>query len=463
MLQQLTATHIVGAAATLLLITLVGLYSGKKVKNAADFSGTARKSGTAIIVGALMGTLVGGASTIGTAQLAFVNGFSAWWFTLGGGIACLILGLFYSVPLHRSRVQTVPELLTREYGGAIGPVSSVLSSMGIFLNVVAQILSGVALITSVTSLSVGAAALITVGLMACYVVFGGVWGCGMVGMVKLVLLYAAIIGGGVLAYVLGGGWGGFSGALDAGQYFNLFSRGVLKDGGAGLSLVLGVLSTQTYIQAVVSARSEKIGRRGAIWSAFLTAPMGLAGIFIGMYMHRTAPELSAASAFPVFILEQMPPFVAGVILAGLLVAVVGTGAGLSLGISSILSHDLIAPRLKKPLSGSGTLALSRGLILAVLAIAVVFAFTNVGSLILSWSFLSMGLRGAVVFAPLCMALFAPGKYSSRGALSAVIAGPVGVLIGSFILPKSIDPVFLGVAVAFAIMLFSRKKQRSELT
>lgn len=463
MIQQLSAVHIVGAAVTLLLITLVGFYSGKKVKNAADFSGTARKSGTAIVVGALMGTLVGGASTIGTAQLAFVNGFSAWWFTLGGGIACLILGLFYCVPLHRANVQTVPELLTREYGGAIGSVSSVLSSMGIFLNVVAQILSGVALITSVTSISTSAAALITIGLMACYVVFGGVWGCGMVGMVKLVLLYAAIIGGGVLAYALGGGWSGFTGALDAGQYFNLFSRGVLKDGGAGLSLVLGVLSTQTYIQAVVSARSEKIGRRSAIWSAFLTAPMGLAGIFIGMYMHRMVPDLSPASAFPVFVLEHMHPFVAGVVLAGLLVAVVGTGAGLSLGISSILSHDLIAPRLKKPLSGRGALALSRGLILAVLAIAVVFAFTNVGSLILSWSFLSMGLRGAVVFAPLCMALFASGKYASKGALAAVVAGPVFVLIGSFILPKSVDPVFLGVAVAFAIMLFSRKKQGSELS
>ena len=42
-----------------------------------------------------MGTLVGGASTIGTAQLAYSFGFSAWWFTLGAGLGCVMLAAFY--------------------------------------------------------------------------------------------------------------------------------------------------------------------------------------------------------------------------------------------------------------------------------------------------------------------------------------------------------------------------------
>jgi SSS family solute:Na+ symporter len=47
------------------------------VKNAADFSGKSRTAGTALVAGTIMGTLVGGASTIGTAQLAFTSGLDA--------------------------------------------------------------------------------------------------------------------------------------------------------------------------------------------------------------------------------------------------------------------------------------------------------------------------------------------------------------------------------------------------
>ncbi|MGL5694605.1 MAG: hypothetical protein ACRCXA_11045, partial [Peptostreptococcaceae bacterium] len=87
----MTLWHYVGAILILVLITGVGIYSGKKVKSAGDFAVGGRQAGAGIIAGSIIGTLVGGASTIGTAQLAYTYGFSAWWFTLGGGIGCLIL------------------------------------------------------------------------------------------------------------------------------------------------------------------------------------------------------------------------------------------------------------------------------------------------------------------------------------------------------------------------------------
>ena len=51
------------------------------------------KIGFGVVAGLIMGTLVGGSSTVGTAQLAYNYGMSAWWFTLGGGIACLVLAV----------------------------------------------------------------------------------------------------------------------------------------------------------------------------------------------------------------------------------------------------------------------------------------------------------------------------------------------------------------------------------
>ena len=78
----------------------------------------------------------------------------------------------------------------------------------------------------------------------------------------------------------------------------------------------------------------------------------------------------------------------------------------------------------------------------------------------------MGLRGAVAFAPLCFALFAPGRVSKKFAGAAIIAGPALVFAGSFFLPSHIDPLFLGMGGALLIcligLLFSKKQPRQNI-
>lgn len=74
--------HIVGIIFVLVLIACVGAYSGRKVCDAADFTTGGGKAGTMVVAGTIMGTLVSGQATVGTAQLAFNFGMSAWWFTL---------------------------------------------------------------------------------------------------------------------------------------------------------------------------------------------------------------------------------------------------------------------------------------------------------------------------------------------------------------------------------------------
>ena len=81
----MTFMHYIGAALVILIIIGVGVYSGKQVKSASDYDG-GHNASAGLVMGAIIGTLVGGSSTIGTAQLAYTYGFSAWCFTLGGGI-----------------------------------------------------------------------------------------------------------------------------------------------------------------------------------------------------------------------------------------------------------------------------------------------------------------------------------------------------------------------------------------
>ncbi len=456
---HLSTAHLIGLVATLLAITGIGVWSGRRVASAEDFATGGSRAGTGIVIGSLMGTLVGGASTIGTAQLAFTNGFSALWFTLGAGLGCLVLAIFFVRPLRHSGHKTLQQMVAAEYGPAAGLTSSLLGILGTMLSIVAQVLSAMALMGALLPLSPFACALLSVALMMCYVVFGGVWGAGLVGTVKSVLLCLAAALGGLLALSQAGGWNALDAALPG--YLNLFGRGVWIDGGAGLSLVLGVLSTQTYAQSVLAGRTDRVAVSGALWSAALIPPIGLGAALVGMVMRMRHPDMTPAQAFPRFVLEFMPDWLGGVVLATLLITVLVAGAGLALGVGTIASQDVYR-RLAKDVSDRGSLLVTRGAIALVLALTLLFTGERLASAILNWSFMSMALRGAMIFAPLCGALFAKGKVDARFALAALVAGPLTVLAVKLLCNPSFDPLFVGVAVAAALMLMGALCRRRQV-
>ena len=106
--------------------------------------------------------------------------------------------------------------------------------------------------------------------------------------------------------------------------------------------------------------------------------------------------------------------------------------------------------LNRKLDGKKSLMVSRAAIVAALVGAFTLTLGNMGSFINNWSFMSMGLRGAAIFVPLCGACFLKGKIPKGAAYAAVIVGPIMTLAGRFILPSGIDPVFLGILAALLI-------------
>ena len=175
---------IIGLAATLIIIVGLSIWSGTRAAK-----GEQNKNSLPVVAGIIMGTLVGGSSTVGTAQLAYNYGLSAWWFTLGAGIACLILALVYAVPLRRTGCPTLVGMIRQEFGSTAGMMASVLSAVGTFINIISQLISATAVIAVVMpSLDIVPAVVISAIFMVVYVIFGGTKGAGIVGIVKTVLL-----------------------------------------------------------------------------------------------------------------------------------------------------------------------------------------------------------------------------------------------------------------------------------
>lgn len=453
----------IGIALTLVIIVGLSIWSGGQAKKS-------QRNSAPVVAGVITGTLVGGASTIGTAQLAYQFGMSAWWYTLGAGVACLILGLVYALPLRRSGCPTLVGIIRKEYGPKVGMAVSVLSSVGTFINVIAQLVSATAVIAVVfPAMKLETAVAISMMFMILYVIFGGTKGAGIVGIMKMVLIYLAMIAASILVLRMTGGLSGFVKEVQATRdpacpnFFSLFARGIGTDAGACLSAILGVLTTQTYAQAVLSGRTDKDGVRGAVASAFLTALIGLGGILVGLHVRANVALYSgviAKTALTTFVTVHMPPLLAGIILGVLFITVVGTGAGITLGISTMLTNDILAQLIRKFDQPKAKGILSKVMIVAVLAAAALLSCGSLGDTILRFTFMSMGLRAAVVFVPLACALWLPGRIRPGYVFASAVISPLIVLVFGLWGVLPFDPFFIGVGVSFVIMaigLCSSKK------
>lgn len=308
----------------------------------------------------------------------------------------------------------------------------------------------------------------------------------------MILLLSACFCAGTVALWSGGGYGDLMadithiflssdiGAVDGtttpeaveGRFGNILARGAGKELGSMLSVVLGVLSTQAYAQGIWAAKDTATAKKGIYFSALLTIPIGVSAILVGLYMRAhyvtlneieaiTAasgimPEgagtiVSSLQAFPQFIIDKFPQFWAGIVLGTLFITIVGCGAGLALGSTTIVVRDIIShfkPELKN------SVPLNRFIIIIILALgsSIVLAMQDV--LINNLALLSMGLRATAIFVPLSCALFFSKKISSKWILTAMICGTISTLIATFAgLPS--EPCLWGIGVSIILCIIGR--------
>ena len=445
----------VGTLSAILLLA----WGGKaKAQTSSDFSLGGRRAGHWHVFGAITGTLVGGASTIGTAQLAFLYGFSAWWFTLGAGLACLFLGIFLAVPLRHSDVETIPQFISLYHGHRARVAASLFIAIGMFIQIVAQLLACGAILAVLFDLNLIWSASISALLVVAFTLGGGMRAAGLTGVLKMLLIYLTMLVAGIVSLRMSGGWSALHESFPAFPWFSLFGYGVGEGLSDLLSMLVGVISTQTYLQAVFSAQDGATARRGALLSAVLIPPLGLLGILVGLYMRQSRPDLQSALALPTFILDNLPTLFAGIAFAALLVAAVGTASGLALGVATTLKADMLPSRL----SGSRhELPLFRALTAIVVLSAFVLLLVNLGSAIMEWSFLSMGLRGATLCFPLLFAVFLKGRDLRRAGALSIFVAPACVIFAGLFHITSVPPLYIGLGVSLLFLLAGLLAGRSK--
>jgi SSS family solute:Na+ symporter len=446
----LSVGHLLGLFATLAAFVALAVHAARKVRSAEGFSLSGRRAGPTMIAGSIAGTSVAGASTIGTAQMAFSYGITAWWFTLGVGIALILMACFYAKPLRASGLETLPQYLTRHYGRAAGLIASAVSSTGILFSAVASAISGIALIGVLFGLVPWQAGAIIAALVIGTVFFGGLKGAGLAGLLKMAAIGLALAVAGIAAAIALARVPDFSAAFPFDPWFNPFAHGVSQTIADFVALLVGMICTQTYIQAMFSAVDTRTAARGTLVAGLLSIPVGLPCVAIGMAMHAAHPHMAAIYALPVFLVTEVPPVIGGIGLAGILFSVVGSISGLALGIGTMIAGDF-GRGLLKIRDGRALLWLNRFAVLAVTALAFAIALANAGSQVLAWNYLSMALRGAGVFLPMALAVFRPGHLNGRRAAVSMALATLAAACGRFVFHLPLHPLFVGLAVSAVVI------------
>ena len=121
-------------------------------------------------------------------------------------------------------------------------------------------------------------------LVASYVFFGGMKSAGVGGILKMLILFASLFVAGGTAF-----WAihtdpAISAALPDFPWFSLLGNGTGNAAANLLSVFVGIICTQTYIQALFSATDPQTAAYGAFAAALVAIPVGLPCAMIGMYM-----------------------------------------------------------------------------------------------------------------------------------------------------------------------------------
>lgn len=380
--------------AYLLIITLIGIFSGGKQRTVKDyFLGSDVVPWWAVcfaIVAAETSTL----TFISIPGLAYLTNLNFLQLTFGFLLGRIIVAFILLPSYFKGELSTAYAFLENRFGYKTRTFASIIF---MFTRTAAD---GVRLFATAIPLKLMLnidyqLAILIIGIVTLiYTSFGGMRGIIWVDMVQmLVYLGGALISGIILLQLIPNGLNGFISVGLASNKFSLFNLGFnngLTDffsqpytliggliGGAFLSMASHG-TDQLIVQRLLATKNLKQAQKAIIWSGIIVIIQFAIFLIVGVMLFVFYGKMNMRSdeIFPYFIINVIPNGLKGFIIAGLFAAAMSTLAGSISSLSSSTMLDLINPYFKKLVDEKKKLILSRIITMfwASLLIGVAFFF-----------------------------------------------------------------------------------------
>ncbi len=320
--------------------------------DSADYFLAGRNVGWFVIGASLFASNIGSEHLVGLAGTGAKSGVAVGQFEILASLILLLLGWVF-VPFYlRSGVYTMPEFLERRYSSAARWYLAVISIIGYVLTKISvTIAAGGIVFETLMGINFWSGALVVVIATGVYTVFGGLRAVLYTDLLQMFVL----VGGAIAVTFIGlgqlGGWGAMveaAGPEALSVWKSMTDENFPWTGILFGAPILGVwywCTDQFIVQRVLSAPDQNNARRGTIFGGILK----VLPIFIFVIPGVVAAALKSQQlvefekpdeALPAMVGQLLPTGVRGLVVAGLLAALMSSLSSVFNSCSTLFTRDI---------------------------------------------------------------------------------------------------------------------------
>ncbi len=400
----------------------MGIYGGRKVKGAADFTASDRTYGSVVIFMSLAASYIGGGFSAGNAAESFANGIGMTVILWGFSIATIWTGKVLVKGIGRFRgICSTGGIMAAAYGPAAGVFTGIFGFCTCAAVVAAQMHAMGIVLHRLLGISATAGVLIGCGVVLVYSTVGGLQSVIAADMVQFALL---AVGVPIVLFAALHRAGGLDAVLynTPPTFFNPLNGKTLPQFlSSVITIAAGEMLVPPYTQRLLIGKNPKATARGTIMGGVFSIPFFAMTCLLGLSARVLGVTDVASDAMPALILNVLPIGLRGLVMAAMVSIMLSAADGFLNGAAVSLVEDVVCAQ-KPHLTDRTKLRLLRAvnLLTGVIAVGVALYLPNIFSILsLSYTFWA-----PIILIPLAAAFYGvqtTPRAFWRGAVAGLVA------------------------------------------
>ena len=444
--------------AYLALMIAIGIYASRKQDSVEDFFVAGGRVGTFSIACLWLASWVGGAAIVGGAAKTYEVGISAGWYIACMAIGCLLFGLLFAARVKRwgseQQLLTYPELIETRYDGRTRIVATITTMVAYIAFAAGQLAAAGAVLSVLLGWDYSTSLLLASAIIVVYTATGGFLAITYTDWVQFILLFVGVVAVGIpIAIANGGTWENFAANLPA-THFSPTGWGTATMLALGVSMPLSFFVGMDSYTRMFAAKNESAAKRGTLWAAVVLIPLALGTVWLGMTAALLFPDVgNSSNILSKFVLETFPIGLKGLVLVGILAALMSTADICILTASANGSRDIYQRFIDPDVSPRKMFRLSMMLaaIVGVIAAFMAWQMQDIVSILL----VAFTVNSAALFVPTIAIV--TQRELNRAAAFWSISLSLATVIGWYLCALidlgpvfELDPLWPGLAVSTAV-------------
>jgi SSS family solute:Na+ symporter len=347
----LPALDILVIAAYFAILLGISWWSARiKKDESADYFLAGRDIGWLAVGASLFASNIGSEHLVGLAGTGAASGLAVGHFEWLACLILLLLGWLFVPYYLRSGVYTMPEFLERRYSPASRTYFTWVSVIGYVLTKISVTLfAGGVVLRAVTGWNFWTSAVVLIIVTGLYTILGGLRAVIYTEVMQAVVLILGSATLVIVGLVAVGGWSGLEAKVPV-DFFSMWKPVSHPDfpwtGIVFGAPILGVwywCTDQHIVQRVLAARNVTEARRGTIFAGYLKILPVFIFVLPGIIAAALYSDIrgeAANSAYPLLVQRLLPAGLKGLVLAGMLAALMSSLASAFNSCSTLLTWDV---------------------------------------------------------------------------------------------------------------------------